>query len=289
MSKRIAVIGATGLLGKPVTVQLLRAGFQVKALVRDPHKAKEMLPDGVERVSGDLRNTADIQNLIKNAEAVYLNLSIKPDEKPGDWHTETDGLQEIIKACKNAGVQRVAMISSLVHNYQGMNNFSWWAFDVKRQSIALMKASGIPCTIFYPSTFMENFPANYMQGKFLFLAGKSEQKQYFIAAEDFGKQVARSFQLNEPGNKEYAVQGTEALTTDEAAEIFRKYYRHKKLSILNPPIGILKFMGNFVQTINYGAHIIDAMNKYPEKFEAENTWQELGKPAITVKMYAESL
>jgi len=41
-------------------------------------------------------------------------------------------------------------------------------------------------------------------------------------------------------------------------------------------------MGLFSQKMNYVAHICEALNKYPEKFESETTWKDLGKPAITL-------
>ncbi len=34
-------------------------------------------------------------------------------------------------------------------------------------------------------------------------------------------------------------------------------------------------------------HIIEALNNYPEKFEAQSTWNELGKPSITLKDFAQ--
>lgn len=286
MIKRIAVIGSTGLIGLPVTQQLLKSGFEVKALVRDAAKARKILPAGVDCVQGDIKTPADIQNLLTGCHAAYLNLSVRQTEKPTEWHTETDGLKLILEACKKTGITRIGMISSLVQRYQGMNGFHWWAFDVKKQAIELIKASGIPYFIFYPSSFMENFKVNYKQGRFLLVAGTSEHKQYFIAAEDYSKQVARAFQLNPSGNREYIVQGLEGFTTEEACIEFKTHFPAQKLFIVKAPLGMLRFMGNFVQTLHYGAHIIEALNKYPEKFEAENTWEELGMPSLTLKGYA---
>jgi len=45
MSNKILVIGATGMIGKPVANELLNAGLEVTALVRDIAKAKERLPN----------------------------------------------------------------------------------------------------------------------------------------------------------------------------------------------------------------------------------------------------
>ncbi|GCC49884.1 hypothetical protein SanaruYs_00980 [Chryseotalea sanaruensis] len=58
---------------------------------------------------------------------------------------------------KQKKIKRIGFISSPIMNYQGMNNFNWWVFDVKRKAVDMVKQSGIPYTIFYPSTFMDNF------------------------------------------------------------------------------------------------------------------------------------
>lgn len=288
MIQKIAFIGATGMLGKPVALELSKAGFRVTALVRDLTRAKKLLPDSLACVLGDIRNPADLRQLFLGQHAVYINLNLSPFEKKTDFHAETDGLQNILQVARQSGIRRIAFISSLVKNYQGMNNFHWWVFDLKEQAIRLVRESGIPYTLFYPSTFMENFEGNYRQGNRLLLAGTSEHKMYFISGSDYGRQVARSFQTLGNENKEYPVQGPEGFTADEAAREYARHYRKTKLSITKAPLGLIRFFGHFNQKMNYGAHIIEAMNRYPEKFESENTWKELGKPVTTLRDYASS-
>jgi uncharacterized protein YbjT (DUF2867 family) len=286
MIKKIAFIGITGMLGKPVAAELVKAGFNVTALVRDAEKAKHNLPAGIHFLQGDIKNPADVDALMKDQDAIYLNLSVGQSEKKNDWHAETDGLKTILAAAKKNGIGRILSISSLVQRYQGMNNFKWWVFELKERAIAMIKQSAIPYTIFYPSTFMESYLGKYKQGKRILLAGKSMHPMYFIAGEDYGRQVVKSIQS--AGNKEYVIQGPEAMTQDEAAEIFIKHYRKEKLVISRAPLGLLRVLGIFSTPINYGAHIVEAINSYPEKFESNETWAALGKPLITLKQYAET-
>lgn len=284
--KKIAVIGATGMLGAPVTRQLMKAGFDVTALVRDPTSAAKKLPPGIQLKQGDIQDTTSIINFLKDNEGLYISLNLKRNERPNEFHAETDGLKNIIEAAKVTGINRIGFISSLVMNYQGMNGFNWWVFKVKKEAVNLLKSSGIPYCIFYPSTFMENFLSTYRMGNRVLLAGTSYQKMYFISAIDFGKQVASSFQFPFTENREYAIQGPEAYTADEAAKLFIQNHSQTKLSISHAPLGMLKFIGKFSRTINYGANIIEALNNYPERFDAEQTWKELGKPIITLQDFA---
>lgn len=287
MVKNILIIGSTGMLGKPVTQELVNAGFQVSALVRNPEKAKKELSDKVNLIKGDISNELDVINAMRGQDAVYLSLSIKQTEKRSAFHSEEDGIKNVIKAAKQNNIKRIAYLSSLVMFYQGMNGFNWWVFDIKHKAVKMIKESGIPFTIFYPSNFMESLYNMYKMGSKLLLAGKSAHPMYFISAVDYGKQVAKSFAILNDENKEYTIQGTEAYTADDAVVVFKNNYKKEKLSISRAPLGMLKFFGNFSTKMNYGANILDALNNYPEKFEAEATWKELGKPEMTIKKYAE--
>jgi uncharacterized protein YbjT (DUF2867 family) len=287
MIKKIAFIGATGMIGKPVARELVNAGFTVTALVRDISKARNELPENIRFIFGNIKYRQDLENLLGGQDALYINLNIKHTEKKSDYHTESDGLKIILEVAKKCGIKRVGFISSLVMRYQGMNKFRWWVFDVKKESIRLIKSCGIPYTIFYPTTFIENFDGVYRQGNKMLLAGRSIHKMYFISSADYAKQVARSFQILQNENKEYTIQGPEGFTADEAVAEYLKYYKKERLTISKAPLGLLKFFGLFIQKFHYGSHILEALNNYPEKFESETTWKELGTPTVTIREFAQ--
>lgn len=287
--KKIAFIGATGLLGKPVALALANAGYEVTALVRDPGPARKIFQRDVKVFPGDLRNDSDLKKLFEGQDKVYINLSIKQDEKKTAWHAESDGIKAMLPIAEAAGIKRIFYLSSLIQRYQGVNGFNWWAFAVKRDAIDLIRSSGIPSTIFYPSTFMEAITTQYMQGNRLLVAGKSKHKQHFIAVSDYAAQVVRAVEMNDAGNKDYVIQGPEAFLTEEALTVFKNSYTKSKLSITSAPAAMIRLLGMFNQKMNYGGHIIEALNNYPEKFEAEQTWAELGKPKVTLKDFAAGL
>ena len=285
--RKITVFGATGMLGKPVVAELVEANYEIVAMARNPEQARRELPAEVKILAGDLRRRADIEKALAGAEGIYLNLSVKPESSEKDFQPEREGLQTILEAAKNADIKRIAYCSSLVHRYQGTNDFYWWAFEIKKRAVELIKASGIPYTIFYPSGFMENFDkGSYRQGNKMMLAGESKHPMWIIAGSDYGKQVAKAFQLSEAENRDYDVQGLEAFTADEAVKVFSDNYEREKLTISKAPLLVLKIAGLFNRKMNYGAKILDALNNYPEKFAADATWAELGKPIVTLAEYA---
>jgi uncharacterized protein YbjT (DUF2867 family) len=284
--KKIVVIGATGMLGRPVTQALIHAGFAVTILARNIDKAKTHFPEA-SIIKGDLQDTISLLKAFTSQDGVYCNLNIPQSTKPHEWLSEREGIDNIVEAARQAKIRCIGLISSVVMNYQGMNGFQWWVFDVKKEAVKEINQSGIPTLIFYPSTFMDNFLYTYKRGKRILLAGTSAVPMHYIAGEDFGKQVARAYQLMYGESKEYVIQGPEAYTADQAAKIFVDNYSREKLSASKVPLGLLKFLGKFSRQINYGSHIIEALNNYPEKFVSQSTWRELGDPSLTLKAFAQ--
>ncbi|CAN5401260.1 hypothetical protein BH09BAC4_BH09BAC4_37250 [soil metagenome] len=284
---KVAVIGATGMIGLPVTQEFIKAGFAVRIIARDVEKVRKRFPDA-DVVAGDITDVSSLINGFRGMDAVYLSLATRQDEKETDFHTESQGMANVIQAARETGVRRIGYLSSIIMRYQGMNGYSWWTFDVKLEGDRLLKASGIPYSIFYPSSFMEAMNDRQRSGTSIMVVGKSNVKQWYISARDYGKQVARAFAIAKDGqNQEYVIQGPEAVTPSQAAERFVAAYKKEKLKISVVPTFVVRLGGLFSPQMNYGWHIMEALNNYPEVFEAEKTWADLGKPEITIEKFAQ--
>ena len=285
---KILVIGASGMLGQPVTRELAKAGFTLTLLARDVHKMRELFP-GQRVVDGDVLDPLSLPTAFEGQDAVYINLQAPPGVSKSYPLPEREGIDNIIDTAVYSGIKRIAYLSSLVQNYNGTNGYQWWVFDMKQAALSKIKSCGIPYTIFYPSSFMENLDQLLKQGNRIMLAGISKAPMYFIAGQDYGRQVAWSFRLLTNENKEYAIQGPEAYNWDDAAKLFIQHYPKAKLKIMKAPLGMLKLAGRVSPKTWYSYKIVTALNNYPEKFEAEQTWNELGKPVITLEAYAKEI
>jgi uncharacterized protein YbjT (DUF2867 family) len=281
--RTIAMFGASGMLGKPVARALAGAGFQVRALARRPERARADLPASIKWIIGDLRSPDDVASALEGVEGVYLNLSIAPPSRERDFQPEREGLRQVLEAAKKSGVRRIAYLSSIVHWHEG---FEWWGFHIKREAVRAIKQSGIPYLIFYPSNFMETLPEKMLVGRRLILAGQPRYKNYWIAGEDYARQVARAFQTTPPGeSREFVIQGKTPLDMEEAAALFQRYYS-RKIKVVKIPIGLLRFMGRFSPLLDYGWRLSEAINEYPETFEGEAAWRDLGEPLISLEAFA---
>src|SRR2546421_3469260 len=68
---RTLVTGATGKVGGATARALLDRGDEVRALVRDPKRAAQLLPSGVELVRGDVTEPGSVTSAVAGCELVF--------------------------------------------------------------------------------------------------------------------------------------------------------------------------------------------------------------------------
>ena len=96
---KILVTGATGRIGRHVTLELLNMGHEVRALTRDPERAR--LPAGVEVVAGDLGAPDSLESALSGIDGIHV---INFD---GATLAHLAHPEELVARIAAAGVQRV--------------------------------------------------------------------------------------------------------------------------------------------------------------------------------------
>jgi uncharacterized protein YbjT (DUF2867 family) len=280
---RIAVIGATGMLGVPVTVALVEAGFAVTALVRNPDAARRILPAGVDVVAADVRDEESLRSGLEGHDGLHLNLSIAPAERASDFHTEAQGLCYILGAARAAGIKRIGYVSALIRDADE----AWWVLDVWRSAIARIKASGIPYTIFNAGNVMETLAHRHSLGGALVMAGGSHTPNYWIAGADLGTLVARAFALEKAVNREFFAQGPEPVSYAEALKRYARA-RGDGMRVITVPLWLMRTLGVFSRPTRFNARMLATVLRYPEVFRAGPAWDELARPTTTIEDFARS-
>ncbi len=279
--KKIVVISSNEIIDKPVTVELEKSGYKVTELIKNNlNTEKYTAKSDTALVSCDLRDKESLKAVLSGQDELYLNLSNNTTSNESDFQPEKDGLLNIIEAAKEKSVKRISYLSSLIARHDD----EWWFVKMKQEAVNLIKNSGLFYTIFYASHFMDTI-FQYRLGNNLMIIGDSYYPKYWVAAGDYGKQVARSFEINE-GNMEYIIQGLECWSVEEAFEIFVNNYKAEELKIKKMPLGLLKYIGTFYKEIDYEAKLAECVNNFSEKFEGGESWEKLGKPGITIEKFA---
>lgn len=112
---RILLTGATGKIGNRIAGRLLERGDEVVALVRDPSRAREVLPEAVELATGDVTDPASVQRAAEGAEAAINSMGIfeqwtrDPDVF---YRVNAGGARTVARAAREAGARRIVHTST---------------------------------------------------------------------------------------------------------------------------------------------------------------------------------
>ncbi|HEX6290229.1 MAG TPA: NmrA/HSCARG family protein [Herpetosiphonaceae bacterium] len=188
----IVVTGATGLQGGAVTRHLLKDGWQVRAVTRNPAspRALALARRGVDVVQGDLGEAASLRPLFAGAYGVY---SVQNPFISGPEAEVRQG-KTVAEVAKASGVQH------LVYGSAGIARTSTGipSWETKRQIEEHLHALALPLTILRPMAFMEVmtdqkfFPAVAIWHVMPRLMGASRPVGW-LCVDDLGAIAARAF------------------------------------------------------------------------------------------------
>ena len=112
-SKPVLVTGAAGLVGRHTCEELTKAGWKVRALVRNPAKAAMRLAHmPVELHVGDVRDAESVGKAMSGCGSV-VHLAAVAIERKGQGYADinTDATVVLIEASRAAGIDRFIFMS----------------------------------------------------------------------------------------------------------------------------------------------------------------------------------
>ena len=138
----VLAVGGTGRVGSLVVDRLVADGLEVRALTRDPAKAR--LPEGAIAVKGDVLDADALREALRGVKTLFLLNAVTPDETTRALLT-----LELAAAAGVGGVVYVSMVNADVLP------------DVphavaKHAAERLIVERGIAATVLRPNYFMQN-------------------------------------------------------------------------------------------------------------------------------------
>jgi uncharacterized protein YbjT (DUF2867 family) len=156
----VLVVGATGSIGQLVVEEAIRQGHAVRALVRDPARARRLSPEAQVAV-GDLTRAETLSGAVDGVDAVVFTHGSDGAGKVGSESVDYGGVRNVLRAL-GSRTARIALMTAIgVTNRTGDYNRRTEAHDWKRRSERLVRASGLPYTIVRPGWFDYNEPGQH--------------------------------------------------------------------------------------------------------------------------------
>ncbi|ASC71609.1 putative NAD-dependent epimerase [Halomicronema hongdechloris C2206] len=216
MQKRVLVYGATGVQGGPVVSQLLKAGFTVRLLVRDRHKAEFWQQAGAELAFGDLGDHPSLEKANRDVDRVFLQLPLEFTETVFEYG------RNAIEAAQEAGVELLVFNTSVLvpEAKTGVK-----ALDLKHDVECYLRESGLPYIILRPTFYMENLAAPWsipsiMQQGTVAYPMPSDFCASWISVEDMAAYVVQALKNPELADSVFNIGGPEVLAAEDIAKKF---------------------------------------------------------------------
>lgn len=279
----ISVIGATGRLAIPVVKALLAYGYQVRAVVRNPEKAKQLLPKEVIFAVADVHDVPSLSRALKGSTYVYINLSAEENGAKSSFFLEREGVKNIVEACQAVGVQQILKIGALGAHPSIRQPKEFYQNQIRREGHRYIEESGIPFTIFHPTWFLDSIEWAIKKDTLQWVGKPVEF--YWTNSTDYAQWVAKAVGNPMAYYQHYVVQGREKMDYEAVYQRLKAQKTSLKLQVL--PLWMVKMIGFFSPTMKSLADLFAFYEGTTEDFHGQALWKELGAPSTSLEVFFE--
>lgn len=243
-------------------------GFSVRLMVRNIEKAAEQVGEDFEIVQGDITDRQSVGKSLDGCIGVHINLS---------GELEQSGVEMVSSAAAGLKLQRITYISGTSVAIENI-----WVPLIRRKFLAerAICESGVPYTIFCPTWFMEILP-RYIRGNRAFVFGKQLNPYHLIAADDYAKMVAASYDTEAAIDKRFIIHGPEGVLFHEAVKRYCAVFHPKIKKVSTMPYWFATAMAKIkgAEEMRSVSDFMAAFEKIGERGDPAEANAILGRPA----------
>lgn len=220
----ILVVGATGNLGRTIARALLADGKKVRILVRPGSSYADLVHDGAEPVTGDLKETASLRAACAAVDAVVTTANAigRGGEDTID-SVDLHGNQHLIEAAEAEGVRRFVLTSVLGASTESPVPL----LRAKGQAERRLTQSTMSWTILQPNLFMDALlpmavggPA--LAGQPVTLVGEGRRRHSMVAMRDVAAYAAAALERDEANDQRLLIGGPDAVSWRDVVAAFEQ-------------------------------------------------------------------
>jgi len=239
---KVLVTGGTGFVGPHVVRAIAERGHDLKLLVRDSTRSRE-LPG--QPVVGELTNTVSLQHAVEGVEAVVQLVAIRQGKDEQFRRVMEQGTRDLVSAAKDAGVRRIVLMSALGTSEETKDLVPY--YHAKWEMEQAVKGSGVDHVIFRPSFvfgrdggILPTFRKLAKLTPATPIIGSGEQRIQPIWVDDVALYFAEALDKPETTNRTFDLGGPDIVSWNDFWQRLRTTLGIRRRPRLHVPIGLMR-------------------------------------------------
>jgi len=213
--RTVIVFGATGAQGRPQVKELIKQGYNVKAVSRDANSLAHADFAGAEHVRADYENVVQLQSAMEYVDAVFFQAP-----SMGAVDRVNRYAAAVRDAAKHAGVQLIIVNSSMWAPDEPIGQVT---FDGVLAMEEIFRAGDVPVIVFRPTLFMSNLHGDWIKpnlrkGIYRY-AHKPDLESDWIALEDVARFMVAALKRPDLIGRKIHIGGPQRLKTADVVAI----------------------------------------------------------------------
>lgn len=258
---KIAVVGGTGMLGRPVVEEALHHGHTVRVIGRDEQKIRRTFDARVDARALNAQ-TAPADEAARALEGCdTLHISLAGYGSKINYHmVQSVSVQNLVAAATSGGVRYITYLSGATVAHPSANEF--YDNAGKKAAEEAIERGEVPYRIFRPSWFVESLPL-FVRGKTIVMIGKPKHPQAWLTAAEYARIVVETH-VEKPTSGAVWIGGPETLSIPEAVE---RYASAHRLKVRHMTIGLARLlsrMGGGTE-LRHAADLMDYFSRVPDQ------------------------
>jgi uncharacterized protein YbjT (DUF2867 family) len=240
----ILVTGGTGFIGPKIVHKLRAEGREVRCLVRDRGKARQLENSGCELVEGDVTDRSSLVRAVAGCDTVIHLVAIIAG-RPRDFERVMEhATRDLVDVSRAAGVRRFVLMSALGATEATRDLVPY--YHAKWEMELAVRESGLEHVIFRPSFVfgsdggvLQRFTRIARWSPVTPIVGSGRQRLQPIWVDDVAAYVAASVDKREAANRTFEIGGPDVVTWNEFWQRLKRSRGIRRPSVHVPP-GLLR-------------------------------------------------
>jgi len=239
---KVLVTGGTGFVGPHVVRAIAERGHDLKLLVRDSTRSRE-LPG--QPVVGEMTNTVSLQHAVEGVEAVVQLVAIRQGKDEQFRRVMEQGTRDLVSAARDAGVRRFVLMSALGTSEETRDLVPY--YHAKWEMEQAVKGSGVDHVIFRPSFvfgrdggILPTFRKLAKLTPATPIIGSGEQRIQPIWVDDVALYFAEALDKPETTNRTFDLGGPDIVSWNDFWQRLRTTLGIRRRPRLHVPIGLMR-------------------------------------------------